>query len=315
MAAGDRQGHVAILMGLYNGGPWIDAQLASFAAQDHRDWSLVVGDDGSRDDGPQRIAAFAKANPHTDVTITPGPQRGFACNFLSLIALTADMPLATLALSDQDDVWHSHRLARGLAALTRAGAGPMLYCARTMVCDEGLRPLHPSPLWGRPFSFANALVQNVASGNTIMLNPAMAALARAAAPAAMRAGIVAHDWWLYQLATACGALVVQDEEPVLSYRQHTANSMGRNDTVGAKAKRVRQLLDGTFARWTDANRRALLDADVSFGPAPTALLHQFEGLRSARVTQRLAALRQLGLYRQSAGGDRALWLSATLGTL
>ena len=307
--------HVVILMGLLNGGRWIDTQLASIAAQDHQDWSLLVGDDGSSDDGPARIRDFARAHPGHDVALMPGPGGGFARNFLSLIEASATTPRATLALSDQDDEWLPERLSRGLAALDAEGSGPTLYCGRTIVCTNDLRALHVSPLWSRPFSLQNALVQNVASGNTIMMNPEMAALARAAAPQAAAAGIVAHDWWLYQLATACGARVVQDSQPVLRYRQHAGNTMGRNDTARARLARIRQIHNGTFARWIDANRTALAGASPRLHPAAHDLLIAFHALRHPASHGRLTGLRQTGLYRQTQMGDRALWWATTIGRL
>lgn len=307
--------HVAILMGLCNGGAWVDAQLASFAAQRHRDWSLVVGDDGSSDDGPARVASFANAQPNRSIRLQPGPQRGFAQNFLTLIHSTQGMPEANLALSDHDDVWMPDRLGRGLYMLARSKGKPMLYSARTLVCDGRLRPLHTSPVWRRPFGLANALVQNVAAGNTIMMNPEMAALARWAAPAAMQSGIVAHDWWLYQLATASGATVVQDDQPTVYYRQHGANRMGRNDSLRARWSRGTQLLNGTFAGWLAANRLALLGAGAALFPGAITLLRDLPQLHASQAWHRTSALRRLGLYRQTAGGDHALWWAARLGRL
>lgn len=310
MLGGD---HVVIAMGVCNGGQWMQAQLASITAQGHDNWSLIASDDQSTDDGGLLLAQFAQSCPGHDIQVVTGPGRGFARNFLSALARTGATPQASVALCDQDDVWISQRLEWGLDALSQARGRPMLYCARTMVCDSALRPLHISPRWGRPFSFANALVQNVAAGNTIMMNPQMAKLARAAAPAASRAGVIAHDWWLYQLATASGAMVVQDTRPVLYYRQHAANTMGRNTSLRARLGRARQLLDGTFAAWIDANRTALSNSDIT--PKAAALLHRFADLRAPGVADRAAALRSIGLYRQTKSADRALWLATLLGRL
>ncbi len=48
--------------------------------------------------------------------------------------------------------------------------GPALYCARVLVVDEQLQPLYPHELPHRGPSFANALVQNIALGCTVVLN-------------------------------------------------------------------------------------------------------------------------------------------------
>lgn len=313
--AGSDTDSTTILMGLFNGAAHVDEQLASIADQSHDRWSLLVSDDGSEDDGPSRITAFASRCRPGQVRLTQGPCRGFPANFLTMITAPETGSARFVALCDQDDVWMPHRLTRGIAALTPFGDAPALYCARTHVCDSQMRALHVSPLWSRPFSLRNALVQNVASGNTIMMNRAMADLAARAVPAALRAGIAAHDWWLYQLATACGAAVVQDDRPVLLYRQHGGNTMGRNDTLAARLNRVAQIVDGTFARWIAAHVAALRGCDDLLTHEARGLLSRIEGLHRQGASARLRALRDLGLYRQTHIGDLALKLAASLGKL
>ncbi len=287
---------VAILMGLFDGAPWISTQLQSFLDQDHANWTLTVADDGSSDAGPEIVEAFGQRNRDRRVTLVAGPRRGFAANFLTLLRdHTGDVPY--VALSDQDDQWLPERLSRGIAALAPFGALPALYCARTIQCDAFLRPMRISPLWPRPFGMANALVQNVAAGNTIMLNRAMADQARRSAPWAVKAGVVAHDWWLYILASAIGGAVVQDDAPVLRYRLHASNAMGRNDTPRARWLRARRLFNGTFAGWIDANLAALSQEHDHLTPEARRAVSGFPGLRAPGVVERLSALRRLGLYR------------------
>ncbi len=303
---------VAILLGLHNGQAHIAGQLDSIAAQDHQDWTLTVSDDGSADGGPALVAAFADRYEPGRVRLTQGPCAGFSRNFLSMIMAPQTRRSAFVALCDQDDIWLAERLSRGVAALASLGDGPALYCARTHVCDMQMRPVKVSPLWTRPFTLRNALVQNVAAGNTIMMNRAMADLACAAAPAASSAGIAAHDWWLYQLATATGARVIQDHTAVLLYRQHGGNTMGRNDTLAARLNRLRQLLDGTFARWISAHVAALRLCSPLLTAEARALLDRSEAVRKGGLISRLLALRDLGLYRQTSAGNLALKVAVAL---
>lgn len=307
---------VTILMALHNAGPYLQPQLHSLTAQTMTDWSLIVGDDGATDGSAARVGDFARQNPLYQVQIIPGPRRGFAQNFLALLrAAGPDVP--HVALADHDDVWLPEKLTRALTRIRQEGAAvPVLYCARTMICDAELTPIGPSPIWSRPFSFANALVQNVAAGNTIVLNRPALDLVQAAAAAADHAGITAHDWWLYQLIIGAGGRVVRDDRPVLLYRQHARNLMGRNDTLRSALVRIYEIRRGVFRDWIDRNIAALQACEDLLTPENARLLTEFATMRRLPgAWSRLRALRRLGLYRQTRLAGLAVCLAAWRGLL
>jgi glycosyltransferase involved in cell wall biosynthesis len=305
-------GEVAVLLAVRNGMPHLPTQLDSIAAQTHPDWHLIAGDDASSDASPAALAAFAAAHPGR-VRIVEGPRRGAAAHFLHLLAL-AGPTVPHAAFSDQDDVWLPFRLARAVAALAAVPARtPALYCARTLICDAALNRLAEAPHWPRPLGFANALVQNACAGNTIVLNRAALTLAQAAAPAALRAGIAVHDWWLYLLVSGAGGQVIRDREPVLLYRQHAGNHMGRNDTAAAALARLRRIAAGDWGDWIGRNIAALTPEAHRLTPESRAMLAAFDAARRSGPVGRLAAIRRLGLYRQTRAGQAALWLAALLG--
>lgn len=301
--------HVAILMAICNGAPNLGDQLSSFLAQGHRNWSLIVSDDGSRDAGPDMVRDFARRSGHA-VSMMRGPGRGFAANFLGLIRAAGPLvPYA--AFSDQDDVWLPGKLSRALSRLSGLPADrPALYAARTVIADAGLRPVRLSPLFQLPPAFANALVQNIGGGNTMMLNRAALDLAQETLRHA--GGVVAHDWWLYQIVSGAGGHVVYDPEPALLYRQHDGNLIGANDTAGAAFFRLAQLLQGRFRHWNDANIAALEASRHWLTPEARKSLTAFRRLRGGTPASRLRALRGLGLYRQTRRGALALHLAAML---
>ncbi|MDJ0630825.1 MAG: glycosyltransferase [Rhodobacter sp.] len=306
---------VCILMGVYNGAVDLPEQLQSFAEQTHAAWDLIASDDGSTDASRDILRRFAedRAAHGNSVTLIDGPRQGFAMNFLSLIA-RAPGEAGWLACSDQDDVWLPDRLARGIAALSALPAGtPALYCSRTWITDERLENRRLSADFIRPPSFRNALVQNIAAGNTLLLNRAAAGLAQTAAPEAQTSpGLAAHDWWLYQLITGAGGTVVRDPEPTLLYRQHTRNLIGANDGWRARMGRIGMLLGGRFSDWNAANIAALRASAARLTAENRTALTGFADLRTGALPARLWRFARSGLYRQTALGQAALWLAVAL---
>ena len=74
-----------------------------------------------------------------------------------------------VALCDQDDVWMDGKLARAAECLADL-KGPAMYCSAVEVVDRNLRPLGVHRTSRRGPALENALVQNIATGCTIVLN-------------------------------------------------------------------------------------------------------------------------------------------------
>lgn len=316
---GGGTGRTAILMGLYDGAPFLGAQLHSFADQTVLDWDLTVSDDGSQDTGPRMVADFARKQQARgrSVTLVDGPGRGVAANFLSLLAGLAE-GTEWVALSDQDDVWLPSRLELGQKALSSVPSEvPALFGSATWIVEEDLSGRCQSPRFSRPPGFRNALVQSIAGGNTMLLNRAGAELARAAAAEALAAECVpvTHDWWLYQLISGAGGQVIRSEQPTVLYRQHGSNLFGTNRGPRARLKRWKMITSGDLAIWIACNARALSVSAHRLTPENRALLERFTHIRSQDMVSRLRSLRDLGVYRQGRAGQAALWLAAALGRL
>lgn len=294
--------HVTIALCTFNGAAHLHAQLDSYLAQDHTNWSLWVSDDGSRDETRTILAAFARKHGAAHhVRIIDGPARGVAANFLSLLC-HPDFPAGPVALSDQDDVWLPEKLARAVA-MTDAGKGLCLYGAQSIHVDDQLTPIGGSATRGAVPSFANALVQNIISGHSAFLSEAVVALVR-------RAGVrdvPYQDWWLYVLVTGAGGRVIVDDQAVVLYRQHAGNLMGAHSGWRATMMRITQVFGTTYARWLDDNTTALSDAAQLLTSENRAVLAQF-----APRPRRLRPLRQLGIHRQGRLGTMCLYLAAVL---
>jgi glycosyltransferase involved in cell wall biosynthesis len=303
---------VTILMGVFNGAAHLREQLDSFAAQDHADWRLVASDDGSADGSRAVIAEFAAGRAPGQVVLCDGPGQGHAANYLALLRGLPDEP-GYLAFSDQDDVWLPDRLSRGIAAL-QGEAGPALFCSRSFITSDRLQGRRLSAARPRPPSFRNALVQNIAAGNTMLLNPAAARMLAAAARNCP--GFVVHDWWAYLLVTGAGGAVLHDDRPTVLYRQHGANAIGANDGAWARLRRLGQVADGTFRTWNDINAAALIAAWPWLSPEAGQVFADWQAMRACpRPGERLRRLRALRLYRQTVASTAALWLAAVIGRL
>lgn len=300
--------HVTILLCTRNGAAHLPAQLQSYCAQDHADWSLWVSDDGSDDATLGILADFAATHAgRHPLRLLAGPGRGAAANYLSLLT-HPDLPAGAVTLSDQDDVWRPDRLTRALTAVRDPGA-VTLYGAQSLHTRADLAVIGGSRPPRRPPGFRNAVVQNVVSGHTATLSAAATALVRAAGPVT----VPHHDWWLYQLVSGAGGQVVIDREATVLYRQHGGNAMGAHRDARAVAARMRMVLGRTWSGWIAQNLTALAGCAALLTPENRAVVTALRTSPARGGPARLALLRDLGLHRQSAAGDAALWLAALLG--
>lgn len=298
---------VAILLCTFNGSRFLDEQLASIAAQDYPNWTLVVSDDGSTDDTLAMLEAW-RATSHTQpLAVVQGPARGFVANFLSFItnpSIVADY----YVFADQDDVWETDKLSRAVAWLdTVEPTVPALYCARTRLVDSDNREIGLSPLFVRTPSFANALVQCIAGGNTMAFNEATR---RLSADAGVTAGVVSHDWWLYLIVTGAGGRMHYDQHPTVRYRQHADNLVGANRGWRSRFDRVRQLFRGHFRTWSDQQVAALENFESRLTSDNRKLLKLFATSRQRGLLLRLAGFVRCGIYRQTLLGNLGLFAAA-----
>lgn len=298
-------------MATHQGEEFLEAQLASLMDQSHQDWRLWVSDDGSTDGTRALLAAFAKANPERLAGVQDGPCKGSAANFFSLLSLP-QIAGSWVAFSDQDDVWMPHKLARAIAQIENGKTDRIVYSSRSVHTDENLKVRRVSRRFDRPFGYGNALVQNVLAGSTIVMPPAVTDIMKATCTAAQKHAVPFHDWWTYQVASACGVGVLCDNEPGLYYRQHGNNEMGAG--VARKYDRMRSLLSKEFAAWITRNLAAFDDIEDLMQPEARDLKRKFEDWRGKRPLDRPSP-QKIGIYRQSRSGDATLAALAALAAL
>nr|WP_242690107.1 glycosyltransferase family 2 protein [Paracoccus fontiphilus] len=302
---------VTILLASYRGAAFIGAQLQSIAGQTHRNWRLIVSDDGSDDGTRDIVAAFAAAHPAGQVRLIDGPGRGATQNFLHLLSAA---PEEMIAFCDQDDIWFPDKLSRAVEALS-AHDGPAHYAARTIITDADLRPVAESRHFPRPLGFRNALVQAIMAGNTSVFNARAAAILRRCIRPAQANDIPSHDWWAYQVTAGAGAALIHDPRPALFYRQHARSEMGRNDTVRAMSQRIGMLLAGNYGGWLATNHAALDAVRPELLAENRALLDRFGAALRQSAPAAALSMARIGLYRQTRAGTSAFYAAALMGRL
>lgn len=301
---------VAILLCTYHGQHYLADQLESFEGQSHSNWEVWASDDGSKDETLDILEAYRAKWPAGRLSVHEGPADGFAANFLSLAcndAIDADL----FGFSDQDDVWEPDKLSRAVHWLEAMPEHiPALYCSRTTIVDADNKEIGHSPLFKKHPSFANALMQNIGGGNTMVFNRAARDLIRAVSE---NKSIVTHDWWSYLVVSGCGGHVFYDAKPTLRYRQHGGNLVGTNATWAARLVRIRMLFDGVFKSWNESNISALRRIEHLLTPENREVFSRFAEAREMGLIPRLIHLKRSGIYRQTLLGNIGLIAGAVFG--
>ena len=209
---------IAVVVSTYNGADHIREQLDSVLSQDVSNvaqLSIYVRDDGSKDNTPSVLEEYEN---NGGITFIKGENLGVVGSFFDLIS-SVPKSIDYIALCDQDDIWHTDKLSRALRVLSARDSNvPQLYCSEYIFCDADMNPKGRSHLNLIGVDFPKMLFENMVSGNTTVINRALAD----AVVSAGRPGVYCHDWWLALVATAIGELAY-DDFTSLDYRRTGSN--------------------------------------------------------------------------------------------
>jgi glycosyltransferase involved in cell wall biosynthesis len=298
---------VAVLLSTYNGERFLREQLDSIFAQKDVDVFVVASDDGSQDKTVDILKAYQEKFGSDRLAIRQGPRKGFAANFMSMVcddSIQADY----FAFSDQDDVWDEDKLARAVSMIAEVPAEkPALYCGRTRLINEAGQQIGFSPLFKRPPSFGNALVQSIAGGNTMLFNNAARNLFLS-----INLPVPSHDWLAYMLVSGAGGVMVYDAVPKVGYRQHGANLVGSNRGLKAAIVRIRKLLGDRLRNNSDLNVLVLRSAYSFLVADNQKIFDEFCKVRDGVMFVRCKAFFRSGIHRQATIQNIALFLSVLL---
>jgi glycosyltransferase involved in cell wall biosynthesis len=241
-------GKVAVLLSTYNGDKYLEEYLRSLSEQEWRNITLIVRDDGSSDKTLQILERYQK-NFNFNFLILPSEGNlGPAQSFFRLLEGAGD-GFDYYAFSDQDDVWLPEKISRAVNKLEPGPRNvPALYCSRLEYVDEGLNHLQWSRI-PRCIGYGNAIVENIATGCTVVLNRTARELISFRIPV----NCLMHDWWCY-LIVSCFGQVVFDEHPGIKYRLHRSNRIGAATTfIDDVNRRITRFFrsDGGVFRFSD----------------------------------------------------------------
>jgi glycosyltransferase involved in cell wall biosynthesis len=242
----------SVAMCTYNGAAYLREQLESIAAQTRSPDELVVCDDDSRDATVPLIREFAARAPFPVRLHVNARNVGSTKNFEQAIRLCAG---DLIALSDQDDVWETAKLAR-LEAIFAASPDVGLVFSDAALVSESLQPLG-CRVWEsvgfdkgkRKLIVQGRALEVLLPGWTVMgATMALRAKFRELALPIPTALPIIHDGWI-ALMVATVARVSFVEEPLVKYRQHARQQVGVPDNklssetdAGLSARAMREAL-------------------------------------------------------------------------
>lgn len=215
---------VQILMSTYNGEKYVEQQIESLIQQDHKNLEILIRDDGSTDNTVSILEKYSAQYPN--IKVIKGVNKGVISSFFELV-LNASGEADYFAFCDQDDFWKQSKVSRAVSLLEKENPSvPLLYFSRLDIVDEKLQFLKHSQIPPQGATLENALIQNIATGCTIVFNKTMLQLFKSHVPDTKK--VTMHDAWFYLLGTAFGK-VIYDEQSHLLYRQHSSNTLGMSD--------------------------------------------------------------------------------------
>lgn len=277
-------------MSTYNGERYLLEQLESIRLQDGVQVSLRIRDDGSTDGTIGTILAYMDQHPEFPIFLDQGKNLGVLGSFMTLVT-DSDGDSPWFAFADQDDVWFRDKLIRGIKAL-REQPDALLYGAAFIPVDASLGPLSQPVLDKRP-GFANAIVENIATGCTEVFGPSMRKLALEADVSSA----CLHDWWFYLLATGMGN-VVYDNAPCMYYRQHSSNVIGSKDGFFHKWRTRFRRFDGWSKDIFRQGELLLHHYGHRMSKEKVLLLEEFMRIGKKSFLQRLIYVFKMPVYRQ-----------------
>lgn len=208
---------IDILLATYNGEKYIEAQIYSLLAQTHKNWKLIIHDDGSTDKTIEIIKKFEAIDNRIYLVEDGIICDGAAKNFLHLLKFcTAEYVM----FCDQDDIWFESKIecllkeVIGKTIPFAAYSNGYTYNGE-IITSQNFITFHRSTL--KNSLFLNGGIH----GCCILFNRQLLDLIKNNMPSF----IYMHDHFITILAVTFGEMRYVNKQLML-YRQHTNNVTG-----------------------------------------------------------------------------------------
>jgi len=206
---------VTVLLATFNGVKFLDQQLNSLTGQHEVEVEVYANDDGSTDGTVDLLEIWKETG--LIKKISRSNQIGSSQAFLNLLKLCNEKSF--VAFCDQDDVWEARKLITQINQVTNDK--PVAVASKRSYINVESHMIGISPNLRFKPCFENAMVENIAPGNTILINRKSVELINSF----KSPRIFHYDSWIYLLVSAFGD-VIHIQEPLTRYRIHSSNSVG-----------------------------------------------------------------------------------------
>lgn len=208
---------VSIVMAVFNGERYLANQLDSILNQTYKNIEIIIVDDASSDNTISIINAYCSVHKNISL-IQNSANVGIVKSFeIAMTMSTGEY----IALSDQDDIWFSHKIEKLIGSIDDA----LLIHSDAVLVDESMQIIAKTNfgLTGKDKSkseFIDYLISNNVTGCTALFPRKLLKLALP-----IPDGFYIHDHYLALIASFYGNIKFLDE-PLVYYRQHGNNAIG-----------------------------------------------------------------------------------------
>lgn len=220
---------IGVALATCNGASFVIGLVDSLVRQTHRPDQVVVADDASTDGTGEAAVERLRGEGIHAVLIRQARRVGLERNFsTALEAVTADV----VFLADQDDVWHSEKIARHVKLHERFPASGMVLSDATLINERGAT-IPGGTLWAR-LGFQPSTVDGLLGSRDMLASMLRRTPVFGCTVSLQRwvldAGLPiepgwGQDNWLALVAVAGGSVVVEPRA-LTGYRQHAAQASG-----------------------------------------------------------------------------------------